>query len=378
MWFMLHNWIGKPTAKAVEPRVWVLLNHRAGENAQVVALAEALGWPFEIKRFTYRKRIPFLLLGASLAGIRVDESDSLSAPWPDLIISASSRNEPVCRWIQQQAAKSGKQVRLVHIGRPWNRLDRFDLVITTPQYRLPEQPNVLHNSTTLHRVTKTRLMQEGRKWSARLTHLPRPYISVMIGGSSGPYVMDHHAARLLARQANALAEQVGGSLLVTTSARTPKGILAAFAKELNISAHLFCWSRECVENPYYGYLALADQIVVTSDSVSMLTEACATEKPVHIFDLEQVTRGWKDWSIARIQAIVYRLAMKFAPKRLTRDLSLVHRRLITDGRAVWLGQPFPPGAVADFSADMNRAVNRVRGLFREQPQALTTLTTIFS
>ncbi len=349
------------------PRVWVLLNHRAGENAQVVALAEALGWPFEIKRFTYRKQVPFLLLGASLAGIRADESDPLVAPWPDLIISASSRNEPVCRWIQKQAAKSGKKVRLVHVGRPWNRIERFDLVITTPQYRLPQRPNVVHNSTTLHRVTIKRLAEEGRKWRAHLAHLPRPYIAVMIGGSSGPYVMDRKAATLLARQANALARNAGGSLLVTTSARTPAGVMDAFAKELDVPAHLFCWSQKSKENPYYGYLALADQIVVTSDTVSMLTEACATRKPVHIFDLGQVRRGLKGWSLDRMRSIIYRFGMNYAPKRLTRDLSLVHRRMIADGRAVWLGQPFPPGPVSDFSTDMDRAVRRVHGLFQESP-----------
>ncbi len=368
MWFMLHNWMSQQLAEAATPRVWVLLNHRAGENAQVVALAEALGWPFEIKRFTYRKHVPYLLLGASLAGIRVDESDSLSPPWPDLIISASSRNEPICRWIQKQAAKSGKEVRLVHIGRPWNPIARFDLVITTPQYRLPQRPNVLHNSTTLHRVTRGRLVQEGKKWRAHLAHLPRPYVAVMIGGSSGPYVMDQKAARLLARQANALAKQVGGALLVTTSARTPEGVMEAFAEEIQVPAHLFSWSQESSENPYYGYLALADQIIVTSDTVSMLTEACATRKPVHIFDLGRVSRGWKGWSKDRLRSIIYRLGMKYAPKRLTRDLSLVHRRMIADGRAVWLGQPFPPGPVGDFSADMNRAVRCVRGLFQEQPQ----------
>ncbi len=375
MWFMLHNWMSQQLTEAAQPRVWVLLNHRAGENAQVVALAEALGWPFQIKRFTYRKHVPYLLLGASVAGICADQSDSLSAPWPDLIISASSRNEPICRWIQKQAAKSGKRVRLVHIGRPWNPIERFDLVITTPQYRLPQRPNVLHNSTTLHRVTPARLAGEGRKWRAHLAHLPRPYIAVMIGGSSGPYVMDKKAARLLARQAGALAEKVGGSLLVTTSARTPEGVMEAFAEEVRVPAHLFSWSRECRENPYYGYLALADQIVVTSDTVSMLTEACATRKPVHIFDLGQVSRGWKGWSGDRLRSIVYRLGMKYAPKRLTRDLSLVHRRMIAEGRAVWLGQPFPPGPVDEFSADMNRAVRRVRALCQEYPRQTSELTT---
>ncbi len=354
------------------PRVWVLLNHRAGENSQVLALAEALEWPFEVKRFTYRRGVPYLLLGASLAGISRQKSDPLTPPWPDLVISASARNEPICLWIQKQAAEVGKKVRLVHIGRPWKRLDRFDLVITTPQYRLPHRPNVLHNSTTLHRVTPLRLAQEAKRWLPELACLPRPYVAVMLGGSSGPYILDRAAARQLAAEVNELARTLKGSLLVTSSARTGRGILKAFAQEIDVPAHLFCWSPKLEDNPYYAYLALADQIVVTSDSASMLTEACATGKPVHIFDLGRVSQNISDLNLEHLCAFVYRLGMIWAPKRLTRDLAKVHKRLIAEGRAVWLGEAFPAKTRTDFSADMRRAVACVRSLFAEEPQGLET------
>ena len=36
-----------------QPRVWALLGDKAGDNAQVLALARALGWPFEAKRLAY-------------------------------------------------------------------------------------------------------------------------------------------------------------------------------------------------------------------------------------------------------------------------------------------------------------------------------------
>ena len=43
-------------------------------------------------------------------------------------------------------------------------------------------------------------------------------------------------------------------------------------------------------NPYFGMLGLADCIVVTGDSVNMVSEACATGKPVHVFQLEGGSR----------------------------------------------------------------------------------------
>ncbi|BCX82076.1 conserved hypothetical protein [Methylomarinovum caldicuralii] len=368
------------SAATVTPRVWVLLNHRAGENNQILALAEALGWPFEIKRFTYRRGVPYLLLGASLAAIDRLRSDPLTPPWPDLIISASARNEAICRWIQREAARDGHRVRLVHIGRPFNRLNRFDLVITTPQYRLPRRPNVLHNTTTLHRVMPQRLAGEAARWQDRFAHLPGPKVAVLIGGSSGPYVMNAVAARALARQAQALAAGKGGSLLVTTSARTRRGVLEAFLENVEVPVCAYQWRRDDPDNPYFAYLALADEIVVTCDSLSMLTEACATGKPVHLFDLEAVRRSPWDWHPERLRAALYRWAMDWLPKRLTRDLSLVHRQLAVEGRVVWLGEtarpvtPLNPPSLTD----IERATRRVRALFREQPRIQPLLNAAFS
>lgn len=95
------------------------MGRKAVDNTQMLALGEALGWPFEIKRLVYRKYelATNLLLGATFTGIVREKSSPLTPPWPDLIISAGRRNEPVCRWIQQQA---DKRVRLDKHGRPSN------------------------------------------------------------------------------------------------------------------------------------------------------------------------------------------------------------------------------------------------------------------
>ena len=155
----------------------MLTGNKAGDNSQVLALAEGLGWPFEIKRFVYKAHeiVPNMLLRSTVAGIDTEQSSPLQAPWPELVITAGRRNEPIARWIKQQAPET---VHIVHVGRPWSRLHHFDLVVTTPQYRLPTRPNVLHNKTPLHRVTKERLAREAARWRDRLAHLPGPLVAV--------------------------------------------------------------------------------------------------------------------------------------------------------------------------------------------------------
>lgn len=354
--------------QAVTPRVWLITAYRAGEREQMLALAEALGWPCEIKEISHRKYAwrTNLLRGSSLTGINRVASSPLEPPWPDLILSAGMRNEPVCRWIRKQ---SGGEAKIVHIGRPWADPENFDLVITTPQYRLPEQPSVLQNTTTLHRISEQRLTQAELQFQADTDDLPRPYIALIVGGDSGPYTFGEKAARRLAAQASALAEKRGGSLLVTTSARTSERALAVLEKWLRVPAQVYRWQKNDPENPYYGYLALADEIIVTADSMSMLTEACATRKPVYMFDPNTGKHAMRrqgplssEQDDFRLSATAYRWLMRFGPQRLSRDIRLLHDRLIREGRAVWLGQKFPAHTLSELP-DLNRAVQRVRALF---------------
>ena len=362
------------------PRTWVMMGHKAGDNSQILALAEGLGWPFEIKHLVYRptELLTNLLAPLTLLGIVRRKSSPLEPPWPDLIISAGRRNEPPCRWIQRRA---DRRVRLVHVGRPWARIENFDLVVTTPQYRLPQRPNVLHNTAPLQRVADQRLRGAATIWAPRLAHLPRPYVAVMVGGNAGPYVLDRDAATLLGRAASAFARARGGSLLLSTSARTPKNAITALEAAIDCPADVFRWSRDAAENPYWGYLALADSIIVTCESMSMLAEACATAKPVYMFDLHtgpenrwgllesligKVDRSrWRRVRRLRVQPLVFRIAFVIGPTRMTRDVRIIHRRLIDEGRAVWLGEPFPGGPPPMPLDDVPRAVAQVKALFQD-------------
>src|SRR5689334_21611199 len=104
---MIRTEIGGPAprqAGAVAPRIWLLSGFRAGDNTQLRVLAETLGWPFETKRLAYRRfeLLPNLLLGSTLVGLDRARSDALEPPFPDLVISAGRRNEPVARWIRDR------------------------------------------------------------------------------------------------------------------------------------------------------------------------------------------------------------------------------------------------------------------------------------
>ena len=357
-----------------QPRVWALLGHKAGDNNQVLALAEALGLPFEKKVFSYRRSelLSNLFLGPTLLGTRGSESSVLEPPWPDLVITSGRRNEPVARWIREQG---GPGVRIVHIGRPWTHPENFDLVITTPQYELAEAGNVMRRELPMHRVESAKVTAAVSAWKPRLSHLAPPYIAVLIGGQSGPYYLDTKKARRLAHEASALAQSMHGALLVTSSARTPAAVIDAFADAVEAPNFVYRWAPGNGENPYLAFLGLADAFIVTSESMSMLAEACAMQKPVYMFDMDdraggdgqpalpelQATAAERWINALRYKAWTHRLAQGLAPRRMRRDIGRMHRALLASGRAVWLGQRFPHVAPPPLP-DGSRAVERVRDL----------------
>ena len=369
-------------AEEAAPRTWILDAYRAGERTQLRALATALGWPFEIKTLRYRRfgQASALFLRDDLNGIDRAASDPLTPPWPDLLLSIGMRNEPVARWIR---AQSGGCTRLVFLGRQWADPRHFDLVITTPQYPVPDRPNVLRNALPLHGVTRARLDAAAALWAPRLAHLPRPYLTVNIGGTSGPYAFGPNAALRLARDTLALARARGASLLISSSARTPACALEAFAAQTEVPMQLYRWRRDDANNPYLGFLALADELIVTADSISMLAEAHATARPLHMFDTgagrlsmrhdmhlaageraaaRSLARADPDRPDHSPGATAYRALIRYGWSYLSRDISRMHLQLIRSGRAVWLGDPAPMPRAQTAPDDMSRAVAAIRAL----------------
>lgn len=349
------------------PVIWLVDAYRAGERGQVRALvdalAERLSATIEVKTLDYRKSVvmPHVLGLSTLRGISDQSAKSLTAPWPDLVVSCGVRNEPVCRWIVAQAQG---RTRYIHVGRPWASLDTFSLVVTTPQYRVPEHPNVLHNTLTLHSVTPERLLLAREQWSDTFAHLPTPHFAVICGGDSGPFTFGERAATRLADEASRMARAAGGSLLVTTSSRTSAEASAALEKNLDAASLFYPWRPNDDNNPYLGMLACADQLVVTGDSIAMLSEACATGRPVKIFDLGGMRGRAPTKPDFRLGATLYKWLLRWFWKPLSRDITLVHQQLVQSGYAIWSDQALT-SALVPSQSDLQRTVDTVEKLLGE-------------
>ena len=364
------------------PRVWALLSETAGDNAQVLSLAEALGWPFEIHRFENRRgaMVANLLMGPILPAMVKHVSGDFGPPWPDLVIAAGTPSEPICAQIRLASRRAKHPIHQVFLGRPWVEPEQYDLIVTTPQYWIPEALNVMTIGLPLHRVKAADIAREAALWAPRLAHLPRPYVAVFLGGSISSYTLDSRASRRLALEASALVASTGGSLLICNSYRTPRRAMKVMEENLRVPRHIFDWHGGSKDNPYLAFLGLADQLIVTGDSMSMLAEACATGKPVHIFDLGEGRYGMRappatprkavvrhPWLMSALRAwakdIEVKLIRAVLPVQFHRETGNIHRQLVQSGRAIWLGDEFLPESAPspqNSSRDADEIAARIR------------------
>lgn len=266
------------------PVIWALTDDRAGNTAQVLGVAEALNRPFNVKSINYNPLagLPSAITGAGVFGLTPESRISLVPPWPDLVISAGRRTAPVARWIKHRAGASTLLAHLMYPGR--RGASEFDL-IAAPVHdgELPgSASNVLRITGAPHRVNTARLNLAAEQWKTQIGGIPRPFIAALVGGATHSKPFPPERAAEFGQKIYRMAAEVGGSVLLTTSRRT--GVAAELALEQAVPEprRAYYWSRGG-ENPYMGFLSLADSIVVTGDSVSMCSEACASPAPVYIY-----------------------------------------------------------------------------------------------
>ncbi len=261
--------------------VWFITTGEAGYRTQARGLARALS--DAAREWVVDPRPPWCWLPGAIAapfalGGLDPARDRPAPPWPDLVVTCGRKAAAVSIAIRR--ASRGRTAT-AHIQNPLTALSAFDLVVAMTHDRIAG-PNVISVPTALHDVTPARLAAAARAWRGRLTPDGRPVLGVLLGGSTRrqPFTADQ-AERLLAGLSRA-RRGLNARLAITPSRRTPPAVRAHLAERLAGDADAYLWDFEG-DNPYLGILALSDRIVVTGDSVSMVSEALATAAGVEIF-----------------------------------------------------------------------------------------------
>ncbi len=301
------------------PSTWLLMDDRASHRSQILGVAERLGWPVTVKEVRYNRLAAFanVFLGKHLWHATPETKTSIALPWPDLVIAAGRRSAPVALAIKKQSPHT----KLVHLMWPDSKAGAFDLIALPEHDDISRKgDNILRALGSPHRVMLANLNMEAARWHNSVGRLPRPWIALLIGGSARGAEYEDADFKTLAAYASAEAERLGGSLLITSSPRTgEKG--EELIKTILTVPHIFHRWKPASDNPYMAFLGLADVIIVTGDSVSMCSEACATGKPVYIFMPPHLDKGKKNFreslfALGAAKPHTYPIRLDWQPARL--------------------------------------------------------------
>ncbi len=355
------------------PLVWALTGEGETADRQVRRIGTALGWRLEEKPLAYgplaglRGRI----IGATAGGLDPAGSASLAPPWPDVLIASGQRSAAVARWIRRQ---SGERTRLVQLGRPGSPFSLFDLIIATPDDRLPIRKNVLQVAAPL---SEHRPNAPGLAASVVTAVHARPVTALLLTSRLGSYVLNERAAGELGRAATAEIARHGGSLAIAADPGVPERLVMTLSEAITCPVEPLGRTRDARPE----LLARADRFIVTAGDAEMLAEATLTGRPVALFDL---TRWYDEIPVAK--PLVRRLLsllggetyrgtplQQHIPGRFVdwlatrgllyrpRDLDALYRSLEARGLVVRLGAETRIAAPRPLD-DLPRVVARVRDL----------------
>lgn len=269
--------------------IWVLLTHASGDNDQSLALAEALGVSSAVKRIDW----PLVDLAQDRATMRTLLADNpeaeerrraigLHAPWPRIVICSGRRGDRIGFWIKRQ---SHGFTRVVSIGRAHRPLAQYDLLAAPPQYALPERANVVRLPLPLaRRRLDNQPTHGGAALGGNMVPVPKPWFTILLGGETKEFVVSAEALERTAHAAQAAADRHGGTVVVSTSRRTPPGLLAMVERALK-RPHVHRWSAaNRDENPYDVLLQQSAALFVTADSASMVLDCATSGTPTFVVE----------------------------------------------------------------------------------------------
>ncbi len=257
---------------------WALLDNRAGNRNQIYGVLSHLNLKYKIIEIKYNffSIVPNFFFQILNFNFHIKSiSSQIDGPKPDLILSCGRRTAPISIALKK---KFNHSPACIHLMYPRFTLfkKRFDIIFT------PIHDNIEQNQLVKKFLGTPCNIKSVKNKSNSYIY---PIIFLIIGGDHGRFKLSEKEVENIIIKVILKLKQKG-TLLITTSRRTSLKVIHKInllAKEYTIIKEVFHPVISNVKNNYLKNLSIATEIVVTGDSMSMLSEACETKKPVRIY-----------------------------------------------------------------------------------------------
>lgn len=206
----------------------------------------------------------------------------------DMVVSAGSSLAAV-----NVAAALDNNAKAISIMKPGIlSFKKFDAVIVPTHDQSLRDSHVIETIGSLNAVTQESMKDDFselckiKKELCDCLSRPEPKIGFLIGGDSKNYSFSSDMMEMVCRQIKIIQEEKNSSLFLTTSRRTSFEITQVLKNNFFNDSHCKLFVEAALGNPQGtvgGIFYLSDVVVVSGESISMVSEALASGKPVVVF-----------------------------------------------------------------------------------------------
>jgi len=253
---------------------WILSDNLIGHEKQSVSLAEKLNINYKLIKI---KKINFIRRNLSNF-FNLEKRNFFKPPYPKIIISCGKSTAYYSKLIKQ---KTKNKIFSIFIQKPPISLSNFDVVIS-PKHDKCKGSNVIETQGALTKINSKYIENINKKNAPSI--LKEKFIGVLIGGDSRHHKITNIILDKIIKNLKSIEEQKKIRIFILVSRRTSKENYLYLKKNL-ISKNFIFVLPKSKKVSYLNTISFAKAIIVTSDSISMVSEACSTGKPTYIIDI---------------------------------------------------------------------------------------------
>ena len=170
----------------------------------------------------------------------------------------------------------GNEIFNIHIQDPKVSFEHFDLIIS-PEHDGIKGENVISTRGSIHYLTKKEITENSKY--IQIDKGKKRIVTFVIGGPNKYYNFSEEQIHYVFNKVKKLFTPDKFKIIVIPSYRTPERIIKKAYNTFGFNHHVI---KTIDKKAYLSSLAIADYIVVTCDSTSMISEAAVTGKPVYM------------------------------------------------------------------------------------------------
>ena len=195
---------------------------------------------------------------------------------PDLIISCGRKSVIPSIFLK----KKNPKIFTIHIQDPKVNLKNFDAIVA-PEHDNLKGENVYNSKGAIHYITELEISKARQYLADKIKS--EKIVSLILGGPNKYYKFDKAELVEIFNEIKKIFVSDGYKIIIIPSMRTPKKIIDLAIREMSSCGHVV---NKVDKQAYLSAYALANYVIVTCDSTSMISEAATSGKPIFVAHMQ--------------------------------------------------------------------------------------------